>query len=115
MRTETLIPESDVRAALDAAIAILAQTSQQHAEEIGGYVRKAFRPNPKLAPIGVAIMFYSGSADLEKMMVKAIYSPIMATLVNNMVLMELRKLPGVDDILSAIFQARLSIPPACNF
>jgi hypothetical protein len=98
MRTETLIPESDVRAALDAAIAILAQTSKQHAEEIGGYVRKAFRPNPKLSPIGVAIMFHGGCHDLRQMMTQAIYPEVLTNMVSNMVLMELRKLPGVDDI-----------------
>ena len=98
METKILIPESDVRAALDAAVAILAQSSREHAEEIGGYVRKAFRPNPKLAPIGVAIMFHSGSHDLHQMMAKAIYPAVLATMVTNMVLIELRKLPGVDDI-----------------
>lgn len=94
----TLIPESDVKAALRVAIGILAESSREHAREIGGYVREAFRPNPKLAPIGVAIMFHTGSSDLEKMMVKAIYPPVLATMVTNIVLMELRKLPGVDDI-----------------
>jgi hypothetical protein len=95
---QTKIPESDVRAALDAAIVILAQTSQEHAREIGGYIRKAFRPNPELVPIGVAIMFHQGSQELEGLMAKAIYPPVMANLANNMVLGELRKLPGVDEI-----------------
>jgi hypothetical protein len=89
--------EEDVKAALDAAIAVLALTSMQHAQEIGGYIHKAFRPNPSLQPIGVAIMFHCGASDLEKKMEEVRYPPVMANLVNNIVLSELRKLPGVNE------------------
>jgi hypothetical protein len=95
---QTKIPEADVRAALDDAIAVLAQTSQEHAVEIGGYIHKAFRPNPELVPIGVAIMFHTGSSDLRRLMAKAVYAEVMANLVINIVLAELRKLPGVDEV-----------------
>jgi len=95
---KTLIPGADVHAALDAAIATLAQTSQEHAAEIGVYVRAAFRPNPQLVPGGVAIMWAGGCAELEQKMAEAVYGPMMANLVNNLVLEELRKLPGVDDV-----------------
>ena len=99
----TLIPEADVYAALEAAIAILAQTSQEHAQEIGGYIRQSFRPNPELVPVGVAIMFHGGSQELERMMVKAIYPEILATMASNLVMSELRKLPGVDEIFQKFF------------
>lgn len=98
MDTKILIPETDVRAAFNAAIAVLAQTSAKHAEEIGRYIHAAFRPNPELVPIGVAMMFHQGTSELERLMAGAIYPSVMANLVNNAVLVELRKLPGVDEI-----------------
>ena len=102
------IPETDVKATLEAAIAFLAQTSQEHAEEIGRYVRASFRPNAELVPLGVAMMYYQGCSDLEQKMVEAIYPAMMATLVNNIVLVELRKLPGVDDVFKRAEEAAAS-------
>jgi hypothetical protein len=67
------IPAADIKAALDAAIAVLAMTSREHAEEIGGYIRQAFRPNPELVPIGVAVMFHQGAAELTQKMLKVHY------------------------------------------
>lgn len=106
MTTETLIPEADIKAALDRAIATLAETSQEHAIEIGGYIHKAFRPNPRLLPIGVAIMFHGGSQELPGMMREAILPEALANIVSNLVLAELRKLPGVEDVF-ARFEASL--------
>jgi hypothetical protein len=97
---ETLIPDTDVTAALDAAIAILAQTSQTHADEIGRYVYKSFKPNAELAPIGVAIMFHQGCSDFEGMMSVAVYPGVLATMMCNLILSELRKLPGVDAVFT---------------
>ena len=98
MDTKTLIPEADVRVALDAAIASLSETSQDHGYEIGGYINKACRPNPELVPIGVAIMFHQGAGELDQLMAEAVYGEVMANMVNNIILAELRKLPGVDEI-----------------
>ena len=95
---KTRIPEADIGAALDAAIAVLAETSQEHAHEIGGYIRQAFRPNPELVPIGVAIMYHQGAQELEQLMLAAVYPEILATMASGLVLSELRKLPGVDEI-----------------
>lgn len=100
---KTLIPEADIMAALDAAIAILAETSQEHAQEIGRYIHQSFRPNPELVPLGVAMMFAQGSEELEQRMVEAIYPETLANTASNLVLEQLRKLPGVDDIFQRFF------------
>jgi hypothetical protein len=92
------IPAADVIAALESAITVLAQTSQEHANEIGRYIRKAFEPNHELVPFGVAIMYHTGCSDLEQKMLEVSYPPMLATMVSNIVLAELRKLPGVDDV-----------------
>jgi len=95
---KTLIPEADIKAALDAAIAILAETSQEHAQEIGRYIHQSFRPNPELVPIGVAMMFHQGAPTLERTMQKAVWGEPMINISTNLVLEQLRKLPGVDDV-----------------
>lgn len=100
MSEKVLVPDTDVLAALDRVIAMLAESSAQHAEEIGGYIKRHYRPNPKLLPTGVAIMAYTGSIEFRHTMMDAGYPEVMATMVSNMVLEELRKLPGVDDVMT---------------
>ena len=92
-----LILKADILAAFEAAIAILAATSQEHAEEIGGFIHEAFQPNEQLVPMGVLMMFFQGSQKMPGLFEKAVFMDISNT-ANNLVLEQLRKLPGVDEV-----------------